>query len=93
MGVRGRRQQKNLAQKLKRIRMSLELSQGELIKRFDLEGLSNSNISMFESGQREPALYVLIAYANAANVCLDILIRDEYDLPDSLPCKKRYHPR
>jgi transcriptional regulator with XRE-family HTH domain len=93
MGVRGRRRQKKLAQKLKRIRTSLELSQGELIKQFDLEGLRNSNISMFESGQREPALYVLIAYADAANICLDVLIRDEYKLPDNLPCKERYHPR
>jgi transcriptional regulator with XRE-family HTH domain len=92
MGVRGRRTQKRLAGKLKQIRISLGLSQGEFIKELGLEELRNSNISMYESGKREPPLYVLLKYAEAANVCLDVIVNDKHDLPGKLPCKKTYRP-
>jgi transcriptional regulator with XRE-family HTH domain len=90
MGVRGRRTQKKLAGKLKKIRTALGLSQGELIKEFRLKNLRNSNISMYESGKREPPLYVLLKYAEAANVCLDVIVSDKHNLPGEIPCKNTY---
>ncbi len=92
MGVRARRTQKKLAGKLRQIRLHLGLSQGELIKELELMELHNSNISMYEAGKREPPLYVLIAYAKAANVCLDVLVNDKHDLPSKIPCKRTYFP-
>lgn len=92
MGVRGRRTQKNLAGKLRQIRIHLGLSQGELINRLGLTELRNSNISMYEAGKREPPLYVLLKYAEAANICLDVLVNDKYDLPSEIPCKRTYLP-
>jgi transcriptional regulator with XRE-family HTH domain len=92
MGVRGRRTQKKLARKLKQIRTNLGLSQGELIKELGLGELLNSNISMYESGKREPPLYVLLKYAEAANVCLDVIVNDKHALPRKIPGKKTYHP-
>jgi transcriptional regulator with XRE-family HTH domain len=92
MGVRGRRTQKRLARKLRQIRTNLGLSQSELIKELRLRQLRNSNISMYEAGKREPPLYVLLKYAEAANVCLDVIVNDRYDLPSEIPCKKTYHP-
>jgi transcriptional regulator with XRE-family HTH domain len=92
MGVRGRRTQKKLAGKLKKIRTALGLSQGEFIKEFRLKELRNSNISMYESGKREPPLYVLLKYAEAANVCLDVIVSDKHNLPGEIPCKKTYSP-
>jgi transcriptional regulator with XRE-family HTH domain len=92
MGVRARRTQKKMAGKLKRIRIALGLSQGELIKKLKLRELRNSNISMYEAGKREPPLYVLLKYAEAANVCLDVIVSDKHKLPDDLPSKKSHHP-
>jgi transcriptional regulator with XRE-family HTH domain len=92
MGVRARRTQKKMAGKLKHIRSALGLSQGELIKMLGLRELRNSNISMYEAGKREPPLYVLLKYAEAANVCLDIIVSDKHKLPGDLPSKKTYHP-
>jgi transcriptional regulator with XRE-family HTH domain len=92
MGVRGRRIQKKLAGKLRQIRKHLGLSQGELIKELGLIELRNSNISMYEAGNREPPLYVLLKYAEAANVCLDVLVNDKHDLPSEIPCKRTYSP-
>jgi transcriptional regulator with XRE-family HTH domain len=92
MGVRGRRIQKKLAGKLRQIRKHLGLSQGELIKELGLIELRNSNISMYEAGKREPPLYVLLKYAETANVCLDVLVNDKHDLPSEIPCKRTYSP-
>lgn len=92
MGVRARRTQKKMAGKLKLIRIALGLSQGELIKKLRLSELGNSNISMYEAGKREPPLYVLLKYAEAANICLDVIVNDKHKLPDELPSKKTFHP-
>jgi transcriptional regulator with XRE-family HTH domain len=42
-------------------------------------------ISDFENGVREPSLPVLLKYARAAGVIVDVLIDDDLDLPDYLP--------
>jgi transcriptional regulator with XRE-family HTH domain len=42
------------------------------------------NISRFEQGQREPSLMVLLAYARAVDVAVEVLIDAELKLPDKL---------
>jgi hypothetical protein len=49
------------------------------------EGSFRSSISGYELDTREPPLPVLLKYAQAAGVCVDVLINDEYDLPEKLP--------
>lgn len=95
MGVKGgRTRQRKLAEKLKIIRESLGLSQGQLISEFGLERLSRGNISMYELGKREPPIYVLLAYGKAANICMDTLLDDAFDLPPTIPAKgKRHTPK
>lgn len=44
-----------------------------------------THISEFERGLREPSLLTLLAYAEAANVWVEALIKDTVDLPDDLP--------
>jgi transcriptional regulator with XRE-family HTH domain len=75
-----------LADKLRQVRLSLDLSQTELLRRLDAEDLlAYSQISEFETGRREPSLLVLLRYARLAAVPTEVLIDDELDLPDKLP--------
>lgn len=75
-----------LAEKLLRIRLELNLSQGGILNHLGFsDELFGSNISQYERGARVPPLQVLLAYARAANVWLDVLVDDELDLPERLP--------
>lgn len=92
MGKKGREKPVRLAKKLRQIRHGLGVSQAELIRRMGLEErLTKSNISAFERGTHEPSLLVLYAYSEAANVYLEVLVRDDLKLPDRLPALKK-HP-
>ena len=75
-----------LAEKLLQIRVALGLSQNGMIRRLGLEDeITQSRISGYELGTREPSLPTLLRYARAAGVCVDALIDDELDLPAKLP--------
>ena len=92
MGRGSRRKQARLAEKLLRIRTALDLSQNELIGRLGLtEDLTREEISDFERGVREPPLYVLVEYVQAAGICLDVLVDDRLDLPERLPSRPRHN--
>lgn len=88
MGRSARLRPKRLADKLLRIRLALGLSQNEMLRHLGFaEVLYRSNVSGFELGEREPPLPLLLAYARAAGVYVDVLIDDEQDLPEKLPAK------
>jgi transcriptional regulator with XRE-family HTH domain len=90
MGRAARLRPARLAEKLLQIRNALGLSQNEIIKHLGLEDvLYRSNVSGFEVGEREPPLPVLLKYARAAGVSVDVLIDDEMDLPTRLVRKAR----
>jgi transcriptional regulator with XRE-family HTH domain len=94
MGRAARLRSERLPEKLRDIRMALGLSQNELIKQLGLEDvLYQSNVSGYESGEREPPLPVLLKYAEAAGVCLDVLANDDLDLPAKLPSKPKHSHR
>ena len=79
-----------LPEKLLTIRNSLDggLSQNEMIRKLGLEDeLEQERISKYERGVREPPWFVLCAYADVANVLLEVLVKDELDLPKTLPSK------
>ena len=81
-----------LAEKLLFIRQQLEggLSQTEIIQRLGLEDeIERERISKYERGVLEPPWFVLCDYADAANVCLEVLVKDELDLPKTLPSKNK----
>jgi transcriptional regulator with XRE-family HTH domain len=86
MGTRGRPKPARLAEKLLEVRTKLGLSQNGMIRRMGLvDQLVQAEISAYEHGLREPSLYVLLAYARAANILVEWLIDDGIDLPDKLP--------
>lgn len=91
MGVKPRQKPERLAEKLMTIRNAFGLSQTEVVKRLDAEGMIvASQISEFESGRRVPSLLVLLRYAWLSRVHLEDLIDDEIDLPDKLPGRVRH---
>jgi transcriptional regulator with XRE-family HTH domain len=91
MGRSARLRSERLAEKLREIRTALGLSQNELIKQLGLDDLIyQSNVSGYESGEREPPLPILLKYADAAGVCLDVLANDDLNLPDRLPSKPKH---
>lgn len=80
-----------LAEKLREIRTQLGLSQTELLERMGLGGTMHyGRISEYEQGKREPSLMTLLAYARAAQVHLEDIVADEFELPRRLPGKVNY---
>ncbi|HEV2882826.1 MAG TPA: helix-turn-helix transcriptional regulator [Pyrinomonadaceae bacterium] len=96
MGTSPRVRPQRLAEKLRYIRTSLNLTQADLMGQLAIEGLTTqSNISEYESGKREPSSLILLQYARLAGVHVENLIDDEEDLPEKLPGKvkhKRFKP-
>lgn len=91
MGRKPRRRPQRLAEKLKAIREGLGLSQNEMVSRLGLDDdLTREEVSAFERGTHEPNLLVLLAYGQAANVFLEVLVRDDLDLPVRLPSKSKH---
>jgi transcriptional regulator with XRE-family HTH domain len=92
MGSARRPTPARLAEKLLQVRLRLGLSQSQMLKQL---GDTNTrihapHISGFESGKREPPLAVLLQYARAAGLPVELLIDDEQDLPERLPSRKRW---
>jgi transcriptional regulator with XRE-family HTH domain len=86
MGRAIRQKPARLAGKLTQIRAALGFSQNGLIRHLRLTNeLTQDYISAYERGVREPPLPVLLKYARAAGVCVDVLIDDELNLPKKLP--------
>jgi transcriptional regulator with XRE-family HTH domain len=90
MGKRARLRPKHLAEKLRQIRLSLGLSQTDMLRQLGLEDVIHySRISEYELGKNEPPLPVILGYARAANISTDFLIDDELGLPAKLPKHSR----
>ncbi len=80
-----REKPKKLAEKLKQIRLDLNLSQNEMLSALGLsENSYRSAISGYELGTKEPNLIIILKYAKLANVSTDVLINDELNLPEKL---------
>lgn len=90
-----------LAEKLRQIRDTLGLSQGEMLRRLGLEeSVELKRISDYELDKNEPPLYVLLQYARVAGVNMEALADDRWDLPEKLPgavnhreMERTYRPR
>jgi len=79
-----------LANKLRQIRESLELSQTQMLVRLGFEDTMHyGRISQYENDEREPNLNTLLAYARVAGIHLEDIVDDDLDLPSKLPGKVR----
>jgi transcriptional regulator with XRE-family HTH domain len=72
---------KHLAAKLLQIRLSLGLSQKQLLKRLNLkEPIRYTSISKYELDKNEPPLGILLAYARLAGIPVEYIIDDEMQI-------------
>lgn len=86
MGRSRRPRPARLAAKLREIRIKLDLTQQEMFERLGetKTALYPGHIGLYESGQREPPLPVLLRYARIVKISTDVLIDDDLDLPARL---------
>lgn len=91
MGRKERAKPQRLAGKLAQIRLALNLTAEEMIKRLDYPALPiyRASITEYEKGKREPPLLILLEYARVANVFLEVIVDDRFDLPEQIPSKKK----
>lgn len=91
MGTFARRKPKRLAGKLLKVRRAFGDSQNGLIRRLNLSSeLTQSDISAFERGTREPPLHVLLRYSELARIWVNAFIDDAIDLPEKIPSNKMH---
>jgi transcriptional regulator with XRE-family HTH domain len=89
-----RRRPERLAEKLRKIRHTLGLSQTELHRSLAVEeDIPYTRISDYELGKNEPTLIVLLEYARVAGVHLETIVDDRLELPTNLPGTVKYEPR
>ena len=93
MGTRRRKRQKRLGAKLRQIRDALGLSQAQLARQLRLpQEFKRGMISNFENDDREPPLFVLLAYAREAGICLEVIVDDAINVPSKLPATPPHNP-
>ncbi len=94
MGRGTREKPARLAEKLAQIRTALGSSQDGMVRRLGAaHRISRNEISKYERGLREPPLAMILQYARAAGVSVEVLIDDELDLPKRLPSTPRHDYR
>lgn len=80
-----------LGEKFLQIRTALNLTQQSMLERLALPPeFSQSNISAYERGTKEPPIFVIMKYAEVANVWIDVLVRDSLALPEVIPARRMH---
>ena len=91
MGRASKSKPARLAEKLLQIRLTLGLSQNEMIRRLGASSeILQASISGYELGTRTPPLTIILLYAQVAGICTDVLLNDDLDLPEKLPSKPKH---
>jgi len=73
---------KKLDKKMRQIREGLGMSQRQIVEALNYKDtpLRASQISQYETGQREPTMMLVLAYARLAKVSVESLIDDRMKL-------------
>lgn len=81
-----------LAGKLRAIRRALDLTQAQMHERLGDTGtaLYVGHVGEYETGKREPPIFVLLAYSRVAGVPMEVLADDKMALPERLPSVAGY---
>ncbi len=77
---------KRMGVKLRQIRLSMGLTQEEMLKLLNLPPvITQSTISAYERNSKLPPYFVLSRYGDIANIWIDVLVRDSLDMPERIP--------
>lgn len=69
-----------LPEKLRQLRERLGFSQNEMLRAIGFDSrYDRTSISHFETGEREPPLPVLLAYARTGETTMEILVDDSLE--------------
>lgn len=84
------RKSARLGEKLRFIRLSLDLSQNGILRLLGLDDeLTQAEWSAYERGVRIPSLPVLLMIADLAGVWMDVIVNDDLDLPAAIPASPK----
>lgn len=91
MGTSRRPRPVRLAAKLREIRTKLGLTQAVMFERLGDTGtrLYVGHIDDYEKDRRVPTLQVVLCYARAAGVSMEMIVDDALDLPAHIPPRKK----
>jgi transcriptional regulator with XRE-family HTH domain len=80
--MKSRAMPKKLGKKMRQIREGLGMSQRQIVDALNYKAtpLRASQISQYETGQREPTMMLVLAYARLAGISTDVLIDDKIKL-------------
>jgi len=83
MGRGKQEQPQRIAEKLKRIRLDLGLTQEEMTKRLESHNVKvyRGYVGLYEIGERVPSVLIILAYARIAGVPMETLCDDKLELP------------
>ncbi len=92
MGTSRRPRPARLAEKLREIRMRLGLTQAEMFERLGDTGtrLYVGHIDDYEKDRRVPTLQVVLAYARAVGIPMELIVDDDLYLPERLSAMSDY---
>jgi transcriptional regulator with XRE-family HTH domain len=90
MGKAARQKPARLGEKIRQIRLALNLSQDEMVSRLGFKGMTREYVSGFERNMREPSLPVLLAYSKIGGCYLEVLVDDNLELPNKIPGSPKY---
>jgi transcriptional regulator with XRE-family HTH domain len=91
MGLAERPRPARLAEKLLHIRRTLNLSQNGLLRALGVyDEHYREDVSKFELDLREPSGLLLLRYARLVNVCVEVLLDDNLDMPRRLPASTEH---
>ncbi|MET0754443.1 MAG: helix-turn-helix transcriptional regulator [Pyrinomonadaceae bacterium] len=88
MGRGKAEQPKLIAQKLRQIRLSLGMTQDEMARAIERQGVKiyRAYVGLYEISERVPTVLVIMAYARIANISMETLCDDKMELPEGLIC-------
>lgn len=90
MGTSRRPGPARLAAKLLETRTKLGLTPAEMFERLGDTGmrLYVGHIDDYEKDRRVPTLQVVLSYARASGIAMELIVDDALDLPEHLPLRK-----
>jgi transcriptional regulator with XRE-family HTH domain len=91
MGKKARKRPDQLGRKLREIRDSFGLSQELMLAKLGFSKDDRNNLSNYETDKREAPSELVVAYAKAVRVNVEVLLDDKRELPKAVRAAAARH--